>query len=244
MPRDTDTPAALAAGAVVEDADLTTTDPASLREALKRGHGTPWTFRRCTMDEVDLAGLDLTGAVLDRCRADGAVLRDAVLDGLRMDGGSLVGADLSGADLTDATFDGADLSRVRLVAAMLTDTTFRDCRMLGVDLSGLRSLAVTFSVDGCTLALANLSDAHLRAWQVHEADFSDADLRGADLREAVLDGCKLRGTDLTHARLDGADLSTADLGELTADTPAALRGAVISTDQAADICRALGLRPL
>lgn len=105
----------------------------------------------------------------------------------------------------------------------------------------MRDLVVSFTVDGCSLALANLSDAHLRHWRLTGVDLSDADLRGADLRDAVLTDCKLRGTELADARLDRADLRGADLGEVTADTPRTLRGAVVSAEQAAEICRAQGL---
>lgn len=238
----TDALDALDAGPEVADADLTGADPERVRDRLARGHGTPWVLRRCVLDELDLSGVDLTGATLDRVRATGVRLRGAVLDGVRVDGGSLAGAQMLDADLTDAVLTGVDLSRAQLVGAHLTDTVFRDCRMVGVDLSGLRDLAVSFTVDGCSLALARLADSHLRGWRLDRVDLSDADLSGADLRDVVLTDSKLRGTDLTHARLTGADLRGADLGEITPETPAVLRGAIVSTEQAADVCRALGLQ--
>ncbi|HSK57836.1 MAG TPA: pentapeptide repeat-containing protein [Actinomycetospora sp.] len=238
----TDPLAALDAGPEVTDVDLTRADPDRVRERLARGHGAPWVLRRCVLDELDLSGVDLTGAILDRVRAAGVRLRGAVLDGVHVEGGSLAGADLLDADLTDAVLTGVDLSRARLVGAHLTDTAFRDCRMVGADLSGRRDLAVTFTVDGCSLALARLTDAHLRGWRLDRVDLSDADLSGADLRDVVLTASKLRGTDLSHARLTGADLRGADLGEITPDTPAVLRGAIVSPEQAADVCRALGLQ--
>jgi uncharacterized protein YjbI with pentapeptide repeats len=242
LPLVTDALAALDAGREVTDADLTGADPEQVRDRFARGHGEPWVLRRCVLDELDLSGVDLTGATLDRVRATGVRLRGAVLDGATVEGGVLAGADLSDADLTDAALTGVDLSRARLVGARLTDTVFRECRMIGVDLTGMRSLAVTFTVDGCSLALARLADASLRGWRLERVDLSDADLSGADLRDAVLTDCALRGTDLTRARLAGADLRGADLGEITPDTPAVLRGAIVSTGQAADVCRALGLQ--
>ncbi len=236
-----DARAALEHGPEVVDADLSELDPAWLRDRLARGHSAPWVLRRCALGELDARGVDLSGITLDRCHAEGARLHGAVLDGARVTGGSLAAADLTDADLTDAVLTGVDLSRARLPGATLTDTVFAGCRMIGVDLSGLRSLVVTFSVDGSSLALADLSDAHLRGWRPTGVDLSDADLSGADLRDAVFDDCLLRGTDLTHARLAGADLRGADLGEITPDTPTLLRGAVISLAQAGDLCRALGM---
>lgn len=242
LPPVTDPLDALEAGPDVAGVDLTTADPERVRTRLARGHAEPWVLRRCVLDELDLSGVDLTGATLDHVHGNAVRLRDAILDGVSVDGGTLAGADLTDVDLTDAVLTGADLSRARLVGARLTDTTFRDCRMIGVDLTGMRSLAVTFTVDGCSLALARLADASLRGWRLERVDLSDADLSGADLRDVVLTDCALRGTDLMHARLAGADLRGADLGEITSETPALLRGAIVSPSQAADVCRALGLQ--
>jgi len=62
--------------------------------------------------------------------------------------------------------------------------------------------------------------------------------------DAVLVDCRLRDVDLSHTRVRGADLRGADLGALGGDSPRQLRGAVISTAQAADVCRALELTVL
>ncbi|MHA6800937.1 pentapeptide repeat-containing protein [Bounagaea algeriensis] len=71
------------------------------------------------------------------------------------------------------------------------------------------------------------------------SDLSEADLWGTDLRGAVLTGCRLRDADLSTARLDGADLRGSDLGELTADAPRHLRGAIVSPGAgSADLRRA------
>ena len=118
---------------------------------------------------------------------------------------------------TDAVFEATDLSRIRLTGALLTETRFTDCRMIGADLSGLRGLAVTYRLDGSNLGLANLQDVSWRAVTLRGLDLSEADLRGADLRDAMLLDCTLRDVDLAHTRLAGADLRGADLGELTED---------------------------
>src|SRR5206468_4662001 len=132
-------------------------------------------------------------------------------------------------DLTHAAFRTFDLSGAILRGALLTDTSFEACRMLGADLTRLRGLAASFRFDGCNLQLADLQDLHLRGLRVHGADLSEADLRGADLREAVLSDCRLRGAQLSDTRLESADLRGSDLGELTADSLCHLAGAVISS---------------
>ncbi|NMO91994.1 pentapeptide repeat-containing protein [Actinomycetospora sp. TBRC 11914] len=228
--------ALLAAGEPVEDADLSGLD---LRVLLD-GRRDP-VLRRCTADEPDLHGADLTGLTLEGCHFPGADLRGTTLDRARVRGGSLAGAIVVDADLTDAVFEATDLSRLRLTGSLLTETRFTDCRMIGADLSGVRGLAVTYRLDGSNLGLANLQDVVWRGVVLRGLDLSEADLRGADLRDATLVGCTLRDVDLAHTRLTGADLRGADLGELTEDAPRTLRGAVVSESQAADVCRALGL---
>lgn len=229
--------AALARGSPVEDADLTGLD---LRGAVATAGG-PVVLRRCRLDAPDLHGLDLTRAVLEQCTVTEANLSGAVLDAVHLVGGVLTDARCTDADLTDAVFDTVDLSRIQLAGALLTDTRFDACRMIGADLGHVRGLAVTFTVDGSNLQLANLQDAPWRGVRLRGVDLSEADLRGADLSDAVLVGCRMRDVDLSHTRVRGTDLRGADLGALGPDSPRQLHGAVISTAQAADVCRALEL---
>lgn len=198
-------------------------------------------FSRCELSEVDLRDVNLSGTIFDHCTLADAVLGGAELDGVHAEGGDWARVNLAQSDLTDATLRNVDLSGAVLRGALLTDASFDACRMLGAALTGLRGLAVSFRLDGCNLQLADLQDLHLRGLRVHDADLSEADLRGSDLREAVLSNCRLRGIELSETRLDGADLRGSDLGELTADSPRHLAGAVISGDQASQLCAALGV---
>lgn len=201
-------------------------------------------FRRCDLTGADLRGLDLGRVVFDRCVLSEARLTGCGLDGARVTGGQWVNTELVDADLTDVVFDGVDLARARLRGALLADARFQDCRMIGVDLTALRGLASSLTLHGCNLQLANLTELHLRGWRIAGCDLSEAELWGADLREAVFTDCRLRDLDLSNTRLDGADLRSSDLGELGADSPRQLRGAVISTAQATAVCGALGITVL
>jgi uncharacterized protein YjbI with pentapeptide repeats len=114
-----------------------------------------------TEHQIDLAGASLAGLVLDH-----VFLAGARLTGVDLSGARLVSATLSGADLSDANFTGADLtgtmfgppdivdSRImyapmgkRLMwgatlrgavftGANLYHTSFRETRLVGVDLRG------------------------------------------------------------------------------------------------------------
>ena len=73
-------------------------------------------------------------------------------------------------------------------------------------------------------------------------DFADADLSGCDFREAVFEeGCSLRDAHIKDTRFDAADLREADLGGLKLANAKLFAGATISTRQAAELVRVLGL---
>ena len=97
----------------------------------------------------------------------------------------------------------------------MRDTVFADCQLVAADLRGVS----------------------LHKQTLRHVDLSEANLSGADLRDAVLEGCRLRDARLVDARMAGADLRRADLGVLTPPACVALRGAVVSSAQAAELVR-------
>lgn len=215
-----------------------------VRATIEEYEGHAILFRQCDFTRAEMQDLDLAGTVFDHCTLNGAKLRECVLDRAHIIGGSCVAADFASADLNDAIFHCVELSRARFAGALLADARFEECRMIGADLTSLRGLTVTLRIKECNLQLANFQDTDLRGADLTGSDLTEADLRGTDVRDAVFSRCRLHGIDLSHTRLDGADLRGADLGEITADMPNQLRGAVISHAQAADICVALGLTVL
>lgn len=115
--------------------------------------------RRATFTGMDLAGADLSGAVLANATFRQVDLSDARLAEARLDASDFRHAVLSAADLA-----GADLG----VAAL---------RHARLDLSNL---------EGAVLRGSDLSGAVLAGARTAGADFKGANLMGADLREADL----------------------------------------------------------
>lgn len=136
------------------------------------------------LDRANLSGADLTGAKLDRCVAVKARLREACLEEA-----SLAGAEFAGADLSEA-----ELVKVQAAGVRMTNARLKAVSALQADLSG-----------------ADLTDARLMEADLREADLSGAKLRSADLSKADLTGANLTGADLTGAKLAGAKLGRADL---------------------------------
>ncbi|MET9290736.1 pentapeptide repeat-containing protein [Streptomyces sp. NPDC003077] len=212
-----------------------------LRTALAR-RGSRLVLRDCVISRADLRDADLTGATFENCTAVGADLSRAVLAEARFVGGSFATADFREADLGDAAFTDTDLANACLSRAMLDDVTFTGCRMTGADLSALQGLAVTLTFSGCSMQLVDLHGTALRGIRVSRCDLTEANLARTDLRDAVFEDCRLREVHFQDTRLSGADLRGADLGEITERVIPLLRGAIISPEQAADVCSALGLQ--
>ncbi|MBX6748540.1 MAG: pentapeptide repeat-containing protein, partial [Micromonosporaceae bacterium] len=84
---------------------------------------------RATLIGADLRQADLTGANLikaeaEKCRADGAIFRDADLFAVEFYYARLVGSDFRGARMTSVRLLGADLSGADLRGAKLVDARF------------------------------------------------------------------------------------------------------------------------
>lgn len=213
------------------------------------------------------AGLDLSGAPLQRLDLQGADFRgalltdacfaDANLQGARFDGAILARADLRGASLRGASLRDADLTEIQAAGADLT----------GAVLDGASGSHAVFT--RAVLRGASLVGAELEACDLTEADLREARLDGADLVGSVLDGAGLvasslidtslesvraRGAVFERARMpdlrasDGADFTGANF--VLVDAPRAqLQGAVLtdasfagSNLEEADLSDAKGLR--
>lgn len=139
---------------------------------------------RADLTSAWLAGADLTGACLEECRFDGAEA-----DGLR-----LTGAQLLGCSFTHAKLHGAHLADADLTGSNLTNCGLRKAVLSGV--RGRKVLMEEASLEEATLSGAALQDVNLRC-----ADLRGTDLRGADLRHADLTGALLDSADLLDSRL-------------------------------------------
>ena len=188
----------------------------TLCEAIRGGRRVGAVLPRLTLHDEDLAGGNLSDAVLAqavfadcrfrRARFDGADLRHATFHGCDLRGASFVEADLTGARLSSCQLAGADLSGANLTSVYAANA--------GLERAVLREARLSHAM----LAGARLIEADLRSAVADEVVLSHADLSGANLWEAVLGGAiltsaTLRGASLQHASLVGAVLCWADCSE-------------------------------
>lgn len=114
-------------------------------------------WRRCLMDGLDLAGVDLTGAEI----------RDSSFKRTDLGGAVLVGVDGRRAKFVSARLVGADLSQANLVGTDFTSADLTGARLVHADLRQARFFR------------AVLRDADLTGAKLERADFLYADLAGA-----------------------------------------------------------------
>ena len=173
---------------IVKKAKFTTDakviEKAELIKAIREG-----TIDKKTLQQVDLSGAILIGAILIGANLRGAILSDANLRGANLSDANLRWANLKGADLSGAILIEANLSAANLSGADLRKANLSDAILIEANLSK-----------------ANLSGAKLR-----EADLRKANLREANLSEAILIGAILREANLSGANLSDANLSGADV---------------------------------
>jgi uncharacterized protein YjbI with pentapeptide repeats len=178
-----------------------------------------------TLNECDLTGADLDGALVSRREPEkrvsrmrladltGATARGAGLEGLNVAGGRLNGADLAKADLTNVLFAGTEATGLDARGAVsdpkegtgggnffdanLSGANFHDAVLNGVSLNHA-------DLDG-----ADFGDATWTSVDASTASFRDADLR--DLRNPNQAISRVPFADFTGADLRGAALTPLDL---------------------------------
>lgn len=171
------------------------------------------------LQQISIAGADLTGANFSRAKLSGTDFVGALLNG----------ADFSGADIRGARFTagGQGLSEVQLAST---------ASYLAGDLSGIHLRAgnlVGWNLAAMNLSSADLANANLAAADLNGADLANANVSGAnmsgvigftatqlyatenyqgrDLRGIKFVGNDLTGWNLTEQNLSGVDFTNATL---------------------------------
>ena len=149
---------------------------------------------------VNLCGLDLRGIVLEEAHLERVDLSGAHLEGADLIHANLEGADLFHANLEGAVLPGATLQGAALRGAYLEEADLSGANLEEADLSGA-------NLKGADLIGVHPEGANLSGANLEGADLSDANLEGADLSGANLEGANLTGAHLEEANLIGVELS-------------------------------------
>lgn len=177
-------------------------------------------LRAETLENADLAGVELRGAQLSKTKLCRANLFASDLSRANLQESDLSDANLRGAILTDANLTGAVLKDANMVSAFLRGATMADANLADADLT--RAVMNNSNLEGANFHDASLIDADLRS-----AVLTDANLSGANLESACLSSAFLRAANLAGANLAGADLTRINLSNANLEG-ANLEGAKLS----------------
>lgn len=136
-----------------------------------------WDMSRANWVDADFSGLrglheKFSSSNMKNCKFIGSDLSDLLLKG-----NNIEGCDLSGADLTGSHIQGSNLTR----------SVFRDCSLIGAELSGS-------NIEQCDLSGADLSGALIRSSSVEKST----------LTNAVLNSTRFHGSSIDHTVFEGA----------------------------------------
>ncbi|WP_257348741.1 pentapeptide repeat-containing protein [Pseudalkalibacillus decolorationis] len=141
-------------------------------------------------------------------------------------------------DLTDVVFDKCDLSNADFGDAIVHRVEMKECKMLGMNLSGSTLRNVLF--DECIGKLAAFGYSDCKNVKFQASYLCNADFYEAKFKNVAFDQCDLNEANLSGTILKGIDLSTCSFEKLTISIEK-LEGCIISNEQAIGFAKALGL---
>ena len=184
---------------------MRTTDAEVIQRAARISDPSPWNEWREQFGErhPDLAGVDLSDAVLNGINLQFTDLRGSRLRGAKMTA-AFDYAVLDEADLTDASLWSSRFEETQLRRVTADRCSFNSSRIVACNFSGAKLRGASF--ERCYMEDTILDDADLS-----DASFYQADLWMAFLRNAVLKKTNLRAANLYQAKLSGATIADCDL---------------------------------
>ncbi len=189
-----------------------------------------------SLRNLDLSGLNLSHADLERANLFGAKLAKTDLSSANLTGANLnlswlIGANFTDANLTDASlvapvvaegleatageipvFKGTNMTGAR-VQARFTGGALQGAKFSGGDISAHlnnQSMGLMHTEMGS----ANLEGADFSRINMGHVDLSFADLKGANFSEADLTRADLTGADASGANFAGANLDGAEMADV------------------------------
>ena len=170
-------------------------------------------FSGIKVKNVELRGLDLTGAKFDGSVCEGWKFTEYSGKATKLDGASFKGC----------TFIACDFGKASLVKADFTGSTAKsqdqypglnlyEARCQGADFSGLKfegkndGLAV--SAQSADLTGANFANAQINNIDLNKAKLTGADFSGATMQNAIFGACIMPGVNFSGANLAGVKIES------------------------------------
>ena len=149
-------------------------------------------YRLCSMNNLDLKGVELTGSKFTDC--------------------NFSHSDLTDAKLNDCELERCDLSNVKIAGANLFSTAFRECKLLGV------SFTVHTNITSCVFEKCHMEYTSWRGMNLTGMDLSHSLLKGSDFGAANLARVNFTDSDLLECEWDYAKFNHTDVRGAKIDT--------------------------
>ncbi|MBA2749544.1 MAG: pentapeptide repeat-containing protein [Tatlockia sp.] len=165
------------------------------------------------LNQIDFAGIDLSGANLDRANLVDSQWQSvknnatATLNDAQMKFAILTGANFSRVSMQRVNLLHAKLNQANLANSNLTSANLSSAQLVGADLQ--QAVLTSASLTGANLAGANLAKANLSSARLGRVSALKTNLQLANLSATDWQGADLSGADLSRANLSNANLSYA-----------------------------------
>ncbi|RRK10116.1 pentapeptide repeat-containing protein [Lactiplantibacillus garii] len=175
--------------------------------------------------------------LLDNCRISDETIPDTALvhpmfDHVSFENVTFTGRTFERLEITDAEFIKCDFSNCHFEKASLLRVQFKDCKMVGLDLTGAFLNNVSFDND--LLDLSMLCDMKLKATHFNDCRLTDASVMNDRLTRVQFNRCDLDQVSFYQTALKNIDLSTCHFERLDLEAAMA-RGMSVNLYQAANL---------
>lgn len=142
------------------------------------------------------------------------ILTDARFDAREFEDCTFVDCDFSNSQFLDSKFidckfSGCNLSMVKMKGTIVTDLSFSDCKLLGVNFSDCEDFAFGVEFDKCVLDYCSFMGKKMAKTKFKDSSIQNAIFSDANLSQAVFERTDLFGTVFSQTILKQADFSTA-----------------------------------
>lgn len=186
-------------------------------------------------EERDIAEWSITDETLTYENLCGVYFKGVVFEGCRFTGTRAVKGSYS-----DVIFRSCDLSNADFSDGFFNRCEFISCKLVGTNFGSSRLQNISVEDCSCKYAIldkSNISETRLFKSDFFEAGFSECKLKNISLCDVIFTRgvffkTPLKGLDFTDCEIDGITVS---------DTGAELRGMKVSTLQAAELAKRMGI---
>lgn len=137
------------------------------------------------------------------------VLAEADYENCRFLNCNFSNANLSNIHFAGCSFSSCNLSMVTIMKTAFRDSSFADCKLLGLHFENCHPFLFEVRFTNCLLNLSSFYEVKLAKTKFINTSLQEVDFTGTDLTAAVFDNCDLLSARFDQSILEKADLRTA-----------------------------------